>query len=186
MKYIRKRLEAQNNLRAHKVPTCRFQFFRRVKVGDKFKRRRGKPLVAKVFIAEDDDRKQEFRCQVVREQPFRSTSNDVTQATARCNVDYQFLACAPPLPADAEDSNATQLVACSPAPDDAASTTGQHGDATQLANATSVVANNASQPFARRRLRTKTRPGPTKAASQLRSPVRFKKPPWFPKSVTLS
>ena len=62
-----------------------------------------------MFIADDDERNQEFRCQVVREQPFRSTSNDVTQVTDRCNVDYQFLPCAPPLPADTEDNNDTQL-----------------------------------------------------------------------------
>ena len=63
-----------------------------------------------MFIAEYDERKQEFRCQVVREQPFRSTSNDVTQATDRCNVDYQFLPCAPPLPPDADGSNASDAV----------------------------------------------------------------------------
>ena len=68
-------------MRSNKVPTCRFWFFRRIKVKNKFKRRRGKPLVRKVFIAEDNERNQEFRCQVVREQPFRSTSNDVAQAT---------------------------------------------------------------------------------------------------------
>ena len=134
----------------------------------------------------------------MREQPFRSTSNDVTQATNRCNVDYQFLACAPPLPEDTGDSNATQLAA------GAASTTSQHGDVTQIADGTvansnatqlapgaasttsrhgdvtqladGTVANNATQPFARRRLRTKTRQGVTKTTSQLRS----KKPPWFP------
>ena len=88
--------------------------FRRVEVNGKYKRRRGKPLVARVFIAEDDERKQEFRCQVVREQPFRSTTNDVAQSTNRCNVDYQFLPCAPPLPADGQDSDATQLAACNP------------------------------------------------------------------------
>ena len=101
-----------------------------------------------MFIADDDERNQEFRCQVVREQPFRSTSNDVTQVTDRCNVDYQFLPCAPPLPADTDDNNVTQL------------------PGTRVS----------------RRLRTKTRPGVTKAAS----PVRFKKPPWFPKAMTLS
>ena len=81
VKYVKKKLEAKESLRSNKVPTCRFFFFRRVKVGDKLKRRRGKPLVAKAFIANDDERNQEFRCQVVREQPFRSTSNDVTQAS---------------------------------------------------------------------------------------------------------
>ena len=81
VKYVKKKLEAKESLRSNKVPTCRFLFFRRVKVGAKLKRRRGKPLVAKAFIANDDERNQEFRCQVVREQPFRSTSNDVTQAS---------------------------------------------------------------------------------------------------------
>ena len=42
-----------------------------------------------------------FRVQVRREQPFRSTSNDVCQATDRCNVDFQFLSCAPPTDGDA-------------------------------------------------------------------------------------
>ena len=140
-------------------------------------------VLRQVFIAEDDERKQEFRCQVVRGQPFRSTSNDATQAIDCCNVDYQLLPCAPPLPPDAEDNNATQLAACPPANDSA---TAQHGDVTQLADCTNLAANNAAQPSARRRLRTKTRSGVTKAVSQTRSQVRFKKPPWFPKSVTLS
>ena len=126
-----------------------------------------------MFIAEDDERKQQFRCQVVREQPFRSTSSDVSQATDRCNVDYQFLPCAPPLPPDAEDSDATQLVVDSalplPPPDSA---TTQQGDVLQSA--------------ARRRLRTKTRLGATKAGTQLRTQVRFKRPPWFPRTATLS
>ena len=66
-----------------------------------------------MFIEEDDDRKQQFRYQVVREQPFRSTSNDVSQVTDRCNVDYQFLACVPPLPPEAEDGDAYQLAGTS-------------------------------------------------------------------------
>ena len=103
VKYVKKQLEAKKSLHASKVPTCRFWFYRRVKVHNKFKRRRGKPLVRKVFIADDDDRDQEFRCQVIREQPFRSTSNDVCQATDSCNVDFQFLTCAPPMPPDDAD-----------------------------------------------------------------------------------
>ena len=70
-------------------------------------------VLRQVFIAEDDERKQEFRCQVVREQLFRSTSNDVTQATARCNVDYQFLPCAPPLPPDAGTATLLSLLLAS-------------------------------------------------------------------------
>ena len=147
-----------------------------------------------MFIAEDDERKQKFRCQVVREQPFRSTSSDVSQATDRCNVDYQFLPCAPPLPPDAEDSHVTQLAVDPPAlpnncalplpPPDSATT--QHGDVLQLADTAIGAANSGAQPSARRRLRTKTRLGATKAVSQLRSQVRFKRPPWFPRTATLS
>ena len=136
-----------------------------------------------MFIAEDDERKQQFRCQVVREQPFRSTSSDVSQATDRCNVDYQFLPCAPPLPPDAEDSDATQLVVDSalplPPPDSA---TTEQGDVLQLADTAIGVAKSA----ARRRLRTKTRSGATKAGTQLRTQVRFKRPPWFPRTSTMS
>ena len=32
VKYVKKRLEAKNSLRSNKVPSCRFWFFRRVKV----------------------------------------------------------------------------------------------------------------------------------------------------------
>ena len=126
-----------------------------------------------MFIEEDDDRKQQFRCQVVREQPFRSTSNDVSQVTDRCNVDYQFLPCAPPLPPDTEDSDVVQLAVDSalamPASDSA---TTQQDDALQS--------------VARRRVRTKTRFGATKADTQLRTQVRFKRPPWFPRTSTMS
>ena len=51
--------------------------------------------MASPYIADTDDRNQEFRCQVLREQPFRGTTTDVSQVTERCNVDYQFLSCAP-------------------------------------------------------------------------------------------
>ena len=47
------------------------------------------------YIEDTDERNQEFRCQVRREQPFRSTTNDVAQVTNRCNVDFQILMCAP-------------------------------------------------------------------------------------------
>ena len=100
MKYVKKKLEAKQSLRSHKVPSCRFWYFRVKCINRKMRRRRGKPLVATPYIADTDDRNQEFRCQVRREQLFRSTSNDVAQATDRCNVDFQFLFCAPPLPPD--------------------------------------------------------------------------------------
>ena len=100
IKYVKKKLEAKQSLRSNKVPSCRFWFFRVVTIKEKRRRRRGKPLVREPYIADTDDRNQEFRCQVRREQPFRSTTNDVAQVTDSCNVDYQFLSCAPPLPPD--------------------------------------------------------------------------------------
>ena len=60
-------------------------------------------------MEKDDDRNHQFRCQLKREQPLRSTSNDVCQVTDRCNVDFQFLPCAPVETTDTD--NATQLVA---------------------------------------------------------------------------
>ena len=100
IKYAKKQLEAKQSLRSHRNPACRFWFFRLKKIGGKLMRRRGKPLVTNAYFETNDERRQEFRCQVPREQPFRSTSNDVAQVTDRCNVDFQFLICAPPLPSN--------------------------------------------------------------------------------------
>ena len=83
MKYVKKRLEAQESLKSRRVPSCRFWFFRVVEVAGRNLRRRGKPLVETPFIEESDDRNQQYRCQVRREQPFRSTSNDVAQVCNR-------------------------------------------------------------------------------------------------------
>ena len=77
------------------MPSCRFWFFHVKCFGRKTKRRRGKALVSEPFTQEEDDRNQQYRCQVKREQPFWSTSDDICQVTDRCNVDYQFLFCAP-------------------------------------------------------------------------------------------
>ena len=132
IKYAKKKLEAKESLRSHKVPSCRFWYFRLKRINGKMRRRRGKPLVETPFIADTDDRNQEFRCQVRREQPFRSTSNDVAQVTDRCNVDFQFLFCAPPAPPDDE---------------------GLSGAAQPAAQA---KAGDASRPLKRRRLRAKT------------------------------
>ena len=92
---MKKKLEAKQSLRSTKVPSCRFWYFHVVTINGKRRRRRGKPLVAKPYIADTDDRNQEFRCQVLREQPLRGTTTEVSQVTERCNVDYQFLSCAP-------------------------------------------------------------------------------------------
>ena len=99
IKYVKRRLEAKESLKSHKVPSCRFWFFRVVSVrterGLRRVRRRGKPLLQKPCICDTDERNQEHRCLVKREQPFRSTTNDVCQVCDRCNVDFQFLLCAP-------------------------------------------------------------------------------------------
>ena len=95
VKYVKQKLEAKLSLRSSKVPSCRFWYFRVKKLNGKRVRRRGKPLVESPFVEESDDRSQHYRCQLKREHPLRSTSNDICQVTDRCNVDYQFLGCAP-------------------------------------------------------------------------------------------
>jgi hypothetical protein len=103
VKYVKKKLEAKLSMRSHRVPSCRFWYFRTKKLHNKCVRRRGKPLVNIPYVEEADDRNQEFRCQLKREHPLRSTSNDVCQVTDRCNVDFQFLCCAPPQAPDVSD-----------------------------------------------------------------------------------
>ncbi len=59
-------------------------------------------------MEDTDDRNQQFRCQLKRKTPLRSTSNDVCQVTDRCNVDFQYLVCAP---SQCDDENdALQIV----------------------------------------------------------------------------
>jgi len=162
IKYAKKKLEARQSLRSHKVPSCRFWYFRVKCIHGKKRRRRGKPLVSQPYIEETDDRNQQFRCQCRREQPFRSTSNDVCQVTDRCNVDFQFLFCAPSLPpAESPQSNgsASQPAAAVPGKDE------------------------ASRPPKRRRLTQKTpachqRPVHKRAADD--------SPSWFPSATSLS
>jgi len=108
VKYVKQKLEAKLSLRSNKVPSCRFWYFRVKKLKLKRVRRRGKPLVSSPHVEETDDRNQQFRCQLIRGNPLRSTSNDVCQVTDRCNVDYQFLGCAPVHCSDEND--APQLV----------------------------------------------------------------------------
>ena len=87
VKYVKKKLEAKESLRSNRTPSCRFLFFRikQLRLGARIKRvrRRGKPLVRTPFIDFSDDRNQRCRCQVKRDQPFRSSSNDVSQVTSR-------------------------------------------------------------------------------------------------------
>ena len=90
VKYVKKKLEAKKSLRSSRTLSCRFWFFRikQPRLGSRIKRvrRRGKPLVQTPFIDFSDDRNQRCRCQVKRDQPFRSSSNDVSQVTDGCNV----------------------------------------------------------------------------------------------------
>ena len=111
VKYVKQKLEAKLSLRSNKVPSCRFWYFRVKKLNLKRVRRRGKPLVAQPYVEETDDRNQQFRCQLKRETPLRSTSNDVCQVTDRCNVDFQCLVCVPAL-----ENDAPQLVPGESAP----------------------------------------------------------------------
>lgn len=156
IKYVKKKLLAKQSLRSNKVPSCRFWYFRVKVLNGKRRRRRGKPLVAMPFIEDSDDRNQEFRCQVRREQPFRSTSNDVAQVTNRCNVDFQFLFCAPPLPvAPVESHSAAQP----------------------------VVAADGAPPAKRRRLRKKT---PLQHTKYMTRKARKDRPVWFPPGAQLT
>lgn len=53
-------------------------------------RRQGKDLVADTSIADTRDAKDHGKIQFRRTHPFRAASNDVSQTTARSNVDMQF------------------------------------------------------------------------------------------------
>ena len=72
---------------------CRFLFvcIVEMKVLDKVKKilRRGKELVTSAFVCNTNIRNEYGRVQVVRKHPFRSSSSDICQAFARCNVDVQ-------------------------------------------------------------------------------------------------
>ncbi len=140
VKYVKKKLETKESLHSNRTPSCRFWFFRikQLRLGARIKRarRRGKPLVRTPFIDFSDDRNQRCRCQVRRDQPFRSASNDVCQVTDRCNVDFQFLMCAPDEAADAAEAL-------------------QPGGAAQSAQ-DAAPAPAAAQPAKRRRLTKKT------------------------------
>ena len=65
VKYVKKKLEAQQSLRANKVPSCRFWFFRikrmLVEGREKAVRRRGKPLGTTPGIEESKDRRASCR-----------------------------------------------------------------------------------------------------------------------------
>ena len=102
--------------------------------------------MSKAYVEETDDRHQKHRIQVRREQPFRSASTDVGQVCNRCNVDYQFLPCAPSEattehPGDALQSGASEA-----------------GGASQPAAAVSGASQPAEAAPARRRIRGKTAP----------------------------
>ena len=72
---------------------CRFLFVRvvEVSVGGKVKRylRRGKELVSKVCACVTNVRNEYGKVCPIRRHPFRSTSSDIGQAFARCNMDVQ-------------------------------------------------------------------------------------------------
>ena len=78
VKYVKQKQEAKMSLRSNKVPSCRFWFFRVKLINSRRVRRRGKPLVSQPYVESCEDRNQQFRCQLRREQPLRSTSNDVS------------------------------------------------------------------------------------------------------------
>ena len=107
VKYSKSLSESQKNdaLQSHRVPLCRFMFytifaFHKIVdgVSQVFKRirRRGKRLIPKAYVAATNEQNELGRACVVRTHPFISSSTDVGIACLRSNVDFQFLARAPP------------------------------------------------------------------------------------------
>jgi HAMP domain-containing protein len=76
------------------VPKCRFRFFRYIALSIagfvKYVIRRGKELVENAFIATGNEENEYGKAVVPRGSPFRSSSQDVLQATIQCNADYQY------------------------------------------------------------------------------------------------
>jgi hypothetical protein len=95
------------------VPKCRFRFFRYVPlliVGViKYVARRGEEIVEKAFIATGNEENEYGKAVVPRATPFRSSSQDVLQATIRCNADYQYQKIAVPKAAATEHDPATSV-----------------------------------------------------------------------------
>jgi hypothetical protein len=128
VKYAKKTAEASINGTSCAVPPCRFWFFRtlvfRVMQGAKELtkriRRRGKALVTRAFIACTNDRHEYGRVIPQRGHPFRSSSNDVAQTAARCNVDVQYMPRALPevewsdSPAESTDQEKDSAASVSP------------------------------------------------------------------------
>ena len=70
--------------------SCRFRFWRLVKILQRWWRRAGKALVPEPEVAAADDADNEYgRCKVCRQNCFRGSSSDVSQVCLRCNVDLQ-------------------------------------------------------------------------------------------------
>ena len=76
------------------MPKCRFRFYRHVALSIagfiKYVIRRGKDIVKKAFTATGNDENEYGKSVVPRDSPFRSSSDDVLQATLRCNADKQY------------------------------------------------------------------------------------------------
>ena len=76
------------------VPQCRFRYFRYVALTIagiiKYVIRRGKELVQHAYVATGNDENEYGKAVVERTSPTRSSSQDVLQATIRCNADYQY------------------------------------------------------------------------------------------------
>lgn len=97
-KYLKNHEKIEDKNKASgSVPTCRFGFFHVVQIGAaagkpaRTVRRRGKALVPEPYIVETDELKEAGRIRVKRSHPFRSTTSDVAQVCARCNVDVQWI-----------------------------------------------------------------------------------------------
>ena len=94
VKYAKKKTDTKVSEMNLAIFLCRFRYYhivRILKAGlEKYIVRRGKNLVKKAFIATGNDENEYGKAMVVRDGPFRSSSQDVLQSTLRCNADYQY------------------------------------------------------------------------------------------------
>ena len=83
-----------NQLKSHRSPPCRFDFFHVVSIlTDKLTkiRRRGKDVVDQPYIVNTTARNQFGLAALERAQPFSSASSDVGLPTMRCNNDFKYM-----------------------------------------------------------------------------------------------
>ena len=97
MKNQKGALNSSENLKLQKAPLCRFHYYRVMKVPlktsdgkivERLVRRRGKALVHEVRVAATDEHGEYGRAQVVRRNPFTSSTTAGGVVCSRGNTDW--------------------------------------------------------------------------------------------------